>query len=164
MRKICRAVCKREQECGHTFRIAFRQLAARLRKHDQPLKASALVEEVLVNENSGQVHTFYYVVWNYTSPAAAAVSHAAGEFVYAADGDSTTNVTWTYAFALKEDRLPGSLGPFGRWLFRVSFLDGGYADLMQQTLLGMKANAEATGPAPDRSQNAAGPLAFDGRR
>ena len=39
--------------------------------------------------------------------------------------------------------FPGRLGGFGRWLFRVSFVDRDYATLMRSVLQGHKANAES---------------------
>jgi hypothetical protein len=58
-------------------------------------------------------------------------------------GGDRTEVVWTYAFRLRSDRFPGFLGPLGRWLLRVVFLDRAYAVLMRETLKAMKAYAEA---------------------
>jgi hypothetical protein len=70
-----------------------------------------------------------YFVRSYTSPEAAPVSYAIGEFTFHDEG-AETRVTWRYSFHLREDRFPGSLGWLGRKLFHVSFLDSDYAELM----------------------------------
>lgn len=94
------------------------------------------VEEVVRHE-PGQV--FEYQVWGYTTPAAAPVEYGLGRFEFTAAGESTV-VRWTYAFALRPDRLPGSLGAVGRAVFRRAFLDTRYADFMAS---GMAAIARA---------------------
>jgi len=43
----------------------------------------------------------------------------------------------------QELRVSGALGGFGRWLFRVSFVDRDYATLMRSVLQGYKENAES---------------------
>jgi hypothetical protein len=53
-----------------------------------------------------------------------------------------TRITWTYSFKLKEDVFPCELGAFGRWLFRVRFLEGEYASMMKDVLNGYKQDAE----------------------
>ena len=55
-------------------------------------------------------------------------------------------MTWTYAFRLRGDRFPGLLGPLGRWLLKVAFLDRAYAVLMRETLKATKRGAEAAIP------------------
>jgi hypothetical protein len=85
---------------------------------------------------------FRYQVWGYTTAAARPIAYAIGEFRHVARGASRTEVVWTYAFRLRGDRFPGILGPLGRWLLKVAFLDRAYAVLMRETLKGMKAGAE----------------------
>jgi hypothetical protein len=85
---------------------------------------------------------FRYQVWDYTTAAARPIAYAIGEFRYQPLTGERTEVVWTYAFRLREDRFPGFLGPLGRWLLRVAFLDRAYAVLMSQTLKAMKAYAE----------------------
>ena len=100
------------------------------------------VEEILVAETNGARRVFRYVVWNYSSPAAAVIDHAIGEFDYIGAG-SATRLNWTYAFVLKRRSLPGRLGPIGRRLFRRGFLDGPYAALINRTMSRIKELSEA---------------------
>jgi hypothetical protein len=88
---------------------------------------------------------FRYQVWDYTTAAARPIHYAIGEFQYVPLTGGRTELVWTYAFRLRGDRFPGFLGPLGRWLLKVAFLDRAYAVLMRETLRGMKAGAEATG-------------------
>jgi hypothetical protein len=97
------------------------------------------VEQVLRND-SGR---FRYIVWNYTSEKAEAISFGIGEFFYEALPDEHTRITWTYSFALNESRFPGRLGGFGRFLFRKFFLEGDYAEMMRGVLASIKASAES---------------------
>jgi hypothetical protein len=85
---------------------------------------------------------FRYLVWDYTTAAARPVAYAIGEFRFLPAGEDRTEVVWTYAFRLRPDRFPGILGPLGRWLMRVAFLDGPYAELMRETLKLTKVGAE----------------------
>ena len=85
---------------------------------------------------------FRYQVWDYTTAAARPIAYAIGEFRYVALDDRRTEVIWTYAFRLRGDRFPGFLGPLGRWLLKVAFLDRAYAVLMRETLKAMKVGAE----------------------
>ena len=57
-------------------------------------------------------------------------------------GGGHTHIVWTYSFKLKDHEFPGYLGGFGRYLFRVIFLDREYAALMRATLAAGKASAE----------------------
>lgn len=98
-------------------------------------------EQVLERDAEG----FRYVVWNYTTPAARPVAYAVGQFRYLDLGDGRTRIVWTYSFKLNPQRFPGVLGPLGRWLFRLAFLDRAYAELMRETLKAMKAYAERAG-------------------
>jgi hypothetical protein len=85
---------------------------------------------------------FRYQVWDYTTPAARPIAFAIGEFRYVPVDAQRTEIVWTYAFRLRGDRFPGFLGPLGRWLLKVAFLDRAYAVLMRETLKAMKAGAE----------------------
>lgn len=85
---------------------------------------------------------FRYQVWDYTTAAARPIAYAIGEFRYLPLAGDRTEVVWTYAFRLRSDRFPGFLGPLGRWLLRVVFLDRAYAVLMRETLKAMRAHAE----------------------
>jgi hypothetical protein len=98
------------------------------------------LEQVLVRAPGRE---FRYVVWGYTTPAARPIAYGVGHFRYDAVDDGRTAVTWTYAFKLRPDRFPGMLGPLGRWLFRVAFLDRAYAELMRETLAATKRFVEA---------------------
>jgi len=49
-------------------------------------------------------------------------------------GDWRTRIVWTYSFKLKGCEFPGYLGAFGRYRFRVTFLDRQYAEIMRETL------------------------------
>ena len=86
---------------------------------------------------------FRYQVWDYTTAAARPIAYAIGEFRYLPFAGNRTEVVWTYAFRLRSDRFPGFLGPLGRWLLKVAFLDRAYAVLMAETLKAMKRYAEA---------------------
>jgi Polyketide cyclase / dehydrase and lipid transport len=85
---------------------------------------------------------FRYQVWDYTTAAARPIAFAIGEFRYVALDARRTEIVWTYAFRLRGDRFPGVLGPLGRWLLKVAFLDRAYAVLMAETLKAMKTSAE----------------------
>lgn len=86
---------------------------------------------------------FRYVVWDYTTPAARPIAYAIGEFRFRPVDGERTELIWTYAFRLRGDRFPGILGPLGRWLMRVAFLDTAYAELMREALKTTKAGAES---------------------
>lgn len=104
---------------------------------------STLEEEILQNDRTDDVARFRYVVWNYTTRAARPVSYAVGYFERTALPDSRTLVQWTYGFQMKRNRFPGLLGGVGDWLFKITFLDRQYAEMMRATLLRSKADAEA---------------------
>jgi hypothetical protein len=103
---------------------------------------STLEEEVLQSERDNRAHRFRYVVWNYTTEKARPIEYGVGDFHYSDMGDGRTHITWTYSFKLKKDKFPGNLGAFGRFLFRVYFLDREYAALMRGVLNGYKTDAE----------------------
>jgi hypothetical protein len=100
---------------------------------------STLVEQVLVSD--GQ--RFRYVVWNYTSEKARAVSYGVGEFVYASVSADRTHIDWTYSFQLNTRRFPGMLGGFGQFLFRKVFLEREYAAMMRGVLESIERRAES---------------------
>jgi hypothetical protein len=89
---------------------------------------------------------FRYQVWDYTTAAARPIHYAIGEFRYRALEGGRMELIWTYAFRLRPNRFPGFLGPVGRWLLKVAFLDRAYAVLMRETLKAMKAGAELSLP------------------
>ncbi len=95
---------------------------------------STLLEQVVALERTQDSHRFRYVVWGYTSPSTRPIAYGVGEFEHRAIGSDRTHVRWTYSFALRCDRFPGFLGPFGAWLFRVGFLERDYAVMMRNTL------------------------------
>jgi hypothetical protein len=103
---------------------------------------STLEEEVLQRERAGNSFRFRYVVWNYTSEAAHPILYGVGDFRDSDMGDGRTHVVWTYSFMLNQERFPGELGSFGRFLFRVGFLDRQYAEMMRSTLNGTKTSVE----------------------
>ena len=103
---------------------------------------STLEEQVLARDQTGNSFHFRYVVWHYTSSQARPIEYGVGDFRYTDAGGRRTHITWTYSFKLKEDRFPGYLGAFGRYLFRVGFLDRQYATMMRTTLDGTRKNAE----------------------
>jgi hypothetical protein len=102
---------------------------------------SSTEEQVLTREHGENLYRFRYQVWNYTSRAAGAVRYAIGEFVYTAPSPDRTQIVWTYSFALKRDHFPGYLGRLGDFLFRISFLDRDWAEVMRNVLNGYKTAA-----------------------
>jgi hypothetical protein len=102
---------------------------------------STLEEEVLQSERTANSFHFRYVVWNYTSESAHPILYGVGDF-RDSDSGGRTRVVWTYSFMLNREHFPGELGSFGRFLFRVGFLDRQYADMMRATLNGTKASVE----------------------
>src|SRR5262249_23330566 len=99
-------------------------------------------EQVLIREHGETSYRFRYQVWNYTSSAAGAIHYAVGEFVFTAPTPDSTQIVWTYSFALSRDRFPGYLGRLGDFLFRLSFLDRDWAEVMRNVLNGYKTAAE----------------------
>ena len=91
-------------------------------------------EQVLLKTQSKTHAEFRYVVWNYTTEKARPILYGVGDFVWTDMGNGSTRVKWTYSFQLRRDRFPGYLGGFGDWLFRVTFLDRDYAQMMRRTL------------------------------
>ena len=104
---------------------------------------STLEEEVLERGQTSDTFHFRYVVWNYTSDKARPIDFAVGDFRYAEVSRGRTHVEWTYSFRLKTQRFPGQLGPLGRYLFQVAFLNRDYAAMMRSVLAGYKADAES---------------------
>jgi hypothetical protein len=103
---------------------------------------TALEEQVLERFESPSLYHFRYAVWNYSTPKAKPVLYGIGDFLDTPIDATHTQILWTYSFALKRDAFPGSLGAFGRWLFRIGFLDRDYAQLMRATLSSFKWDAE----------------------
>lgn len=85
------------------------------------------IEDVLDYEQGRRLR---YLVWGYTTAAAAPIAYGVGEFIFA-DAPGGTAVAWTYSFRLKTDRFPGMLGAVGRGLFRLAFFDTRYAEFMR---------------------------------
>ncbi len=105
-------------------------------------------EESLEREDEPTSSHFRYIVWNYTTPKAKPIAYGVGEFRTVQVDPGHTRITWTYSFKLKEGVFPGELGAFGRWLFRVRFLDREYAGMMKDVLKGYKQDAEARETVP----------------
>lgn len=99
-------------------------------------------EESLEREDSPTSSHFRYVVWNYTTPKAKPIEYGVGEFSIIQLDPGHTQIHWTYSFKLKTNVFPGELGAFGRWLFRVTFLDRQYAAMMIDVLKGYKEDAQ----------------------
>jgi len=97
---------------------------------------STLMEESLEEEHTSTFYRFRYIVWHYTSPQARPIEYGVGEFRDSQIDAGHTHIVWTYSFKLKDDKFPGYLGAFGRYLFRVGFLDRDYAAMMRATLHG----------------------------
>lgn len=95
---------------------------------------STALEEVLTLEPQH----LRYLVTNYDTPGAEPILYGVGDFRFASLDGNTTRVTWRYAFKLRDDQLPRSLGDLGVWLFRSSFLDTRYAEFMKQGVLAMQ--------------------------
>jgi hypothetical protein len=102
---------------------------------------SSTEEQVLTRERGENSYRFRYQVWNYTSRAAGAIRDAVGEFVYTAPTPDSTQIVWTYSFALRRDRFPGCLGRLGDFLFRIGFLDRDWAEVMRNVLNGYRTAA-----------------------
>ncbi len=103
---------------------------------------TSTVEEALEREETQTSSHFQYIVWNYTTAKAKPIEYGVGEFTTTQLDAGHTRIHWTYSFKLKEDVFPGELGAFGRWLFRVYFLDREYAVMMKDVLNGYKRDAE----------------------
>ena len=99
---------------------------------------SSLVEQVLVRQRAGNTARFRYVAWDYNSPAARPVRYAIGSFERIGRGPRVTETRWTYSFALRDGRVPGAFGKFGRYLFRKTFLERDFAGMMRRTLAAEK--------------------------
>ena len=97
---------------------------------------STLEEQVLERQQSDHAYHFRYIVWNYTTKQARPIEYGVGDFEYSDLGAGRTRIVWTYSFKLKDHEFPGYLGAFGRYLFRVTFLDRQYAEMMRETLKG----------------------------
>ncbi len=101
------------------------------------------VEQVLEKTTTPATRRFRYVVWNYTTAAAAPLLYGLGDWLYTAEGDRT-RVRWTYAFELRRNKFPGFLGVgLGGGMLKIAFLNGPYAKWMAATLALTRQNAEA---------------------
>lgn len=96
--------------------------------------ASTAIEEVIENTPGTR---FRYKVGHYSSDVAKPIAYGIGEFQTDAIDAGHTRVTWTYWFKLHDDRFPGYLGGTGRWLFRISFMESDYAEMMQTSAKAM---------------------------
>lgn len=103
---------------------------------------STTEEQSLESEVGATSYHFRYQVWNYTTEKARPIRYAVGDFHFAAIASDRTRIVWTYSFALDPQRFPGYLGAVGNFLFRVTFLDRQYAELMRNTLAGYNTAAE----------------------
>ncbi len=99
---------------------------------------STALEEIVESELPKRVR---YVVWNYTTDAAAYVEYGVGEFRFAPAGDKT-KVEWTYAFA--------SRGWPASW-FLPGFVNGDYRAMMEKSIVAMKELAGAFDATPASS-------------
>jgi len=90
---------------------------------------SIAVEEVLLTESTGGTNRFRYVVWGYTNPKFRDVAYAVGEFVRTQPTPETTQVDWTYRFALKNGVSPENMTQF-----KTVFLDQQFALWMRNVL------------------------------
>jgi hypothetical protein len=104
---------------------------------------STLEEQSLERTQGAGTYRFRYIVWNYTSKVAQPIHYSVGEFHFMSDGPGRSRIVWTYSFKLDEHRFPGYLGSLGRFLFRVTFLDRQYAELMRSVLNGYRRDALA---------------------
>jgi hypothetical protein len=95
---------------------------------------STLLEQSLEEDRTSTFYRFRYMVWNYTSPKARPIEYGIGEFRDTQIDSDHTHIVWTYSFRLKTNTFPGYLGSFGRYLFRVTFLERDYAAMMRATL------------------------------
>ena len=86
---------------------------------------------------------FRYEVWDYSTAAGKPIAYALGEFQFKALDAGRTEIAWTYAFRLRSNMFPGSLGGLGRWLMRRVFLDTAYAELMRASLAAIRTRLEA---------------------
>ena len=103
---------------------------------------SSLEQEVLQRERDNTSSRFRYIVWKYTTAKARPIAYGVADFHYTDMGGGRTHIKWIYSFKLKDHEYPGSMGAFGRFLFRKYFLERDYADLMRGVLQGYKSDAE----------------------
>ena len=109
------------------------------RRHVHLTDGSQTTEQVL---GSAPGQHFRYEVWDYSTAAGKPIAYALGEFVFKALDAGRTEIAWTYAFRLRSNMFPGSLGPLGRWLMRRVFLDTAYAALMRASLAAIRDQLE----------------------
>jgi hypothetical protein len=104
---------------------------------------STAVEEV-TESLAGQY--FRYKVWAYSTEVARPIEYGLGEFLLSPVDASHTRVTWTYSFKLRSNVFPGNAGWLGRWLFKKSFVERDYADMMRVSGLAMTNYFQADKP------------------
>jgi len=105
------------------------------RRHVHLTDGSQTTEQVLETVRGER---FRYEVWDYSTAAGKPIAYALGEFLFKPLEGGRTEIVWTYAFRLRGDMFPGSLGPLGRWLMRLVFLDTAYARLMRAALAAIR--------------------------
>ena len=93
---------------------------------------------MLERDQSEYGYHFRYAVWSYTTKQARPIEYGVGNFVHSALGVGRPRISGQYSFKLKGHEFPGYLEAFGRYLFRVTFLDRQYAEMMRETLNGNK--------------------------
>lgn len=104
---------------------------------------TTVIEQVIENTRTPTDWRFRYVVWGYTTPAAAPLRYGLGDFHYIADGEDRTRCVWDYSFGLKPDAFPGFLGVrVGGLLLKLAFLNGPYAAWMRAGLTAIKGACE----------------------
>jgi len=111
------------------------------RRHVHLSDGSQTTEQVL---EAVPGERFRYEVWDYSTAAGKPIAYALGEFVFKALEGGKTEIAWTYAFRLRSNMFPGSLGGLGRWLMRRVFLDTAYAELMRSSLAAIRARLEGS--------------------
>jgi hypothetical protein len=105
---------------------------------------TTVIEQVIENGKTDADWRFRYVVWGYTTPAAAPLRYGLGDFHYVAEGEGKTRCVWNYSFGLKPNAFPGFLGVrVGGFLLKLAFLNGPYATWMRAGLTAIKGACEA---------------------
>ncbi len=105
---------------------------------------TTVTEQVIENGRTDDDWRFRYVVWGYTTAAAAPLRYGLGDFHYSAEGEGKTRCVWTYSFGLKPNGFPGFLGVrVGGFLLKLAFLNGPYATWMRAGLTAIKGACEA---------------------
>ncbi len=66
---------------------------------------TTVIEQVIENGKTDADWRFRYVVWGYTTPAAAPLRYGLGDFHYVAEGEGKTRCVWNYSFGLTEQTI-----------------------------------------------------------